>query len=247
MLNTDKAWRKWGIDDPYFGVLADERFATARIDETRDDFFASGRGFVNWVLAEAERHHGPFPRGRALDHGCGVGRLSIPLATEFDEVVALDVAPAMLAEAAANATRAGVVNITLGEADDGLSRADGPFDFVNSHLVLQHIPVHRGLALIDRLVDRVAPGGVFHISLSMRTDRGPRRWLYWASANVPGVKLWQNICAGRAWNAPAMQMNDYPLREIIARLAARSITSVSISSQVEPRFVTSSLIGRKPA
>jgi hypothetical protein len=44
-----------------------------------------------------------------------------------------------------------------------------------------------------------------------------------------------------------MQMNDYPLREIIARLAARSITSVSISSQVEPRFVTSSLIGRKPA
>lgn len=245
MLNTDKAWRKWGIEDPYFGVLADERFAAARIDETRDDFFASGRGFVNWVLAEIERFSGPFPRGRALDHGCGVGRLSIPLAREFDEVVALDVAPAMLAESAANATRAGVTNITLAEADDELSRAEGRFHFVNSHLVLQHIPVRRGLSLIDQLIDRVAPGGVFHISLSMRTDRGPRRWLYWASANVPGVKLWQNICAGRAWNAPAMQMNDYPLREIIARLAAQSVTSVSISSQVEPRVVTSSLIGRK--
>ena len=143
--------------------------------------------------------------------------------------------------------RAGVTNITLAEADDELSRAEGRFDFVNSYLVLQHIPVRRGLSLIDRRIDRVAPGGVFHISLSMRTDRGPLRWLYWASANVPGVKLWQNICAGRAWNAPAMQMNDYPLREIIARLAAQSVTSVSISSQVEPRVVTSSLIGRKLA
>jgi SAM-dependent methyltransferase len=247
MLNTDKAWRKWGVDDPYFGVLADDRFAAAHIDQSREQFFATGRDFVSGLIATVERHYGPLRRGRALDHGCGVGRLTLPLAVTFGEIVALDVSPAMLTEATANATRAGHLNIRFGAADDQLTLADGQFDLVNSHLVIQHVPVRRGMILLDALIDRVAPGGVFHISISVRTDRGPLRWLYWASANVPGVKVWQNVCAGRAWNAPAMQMNDYPLGQIIARLASRSIGEVFVASHVEPRFMTCSLIGRKPA
>ncbi|MDQ3145184.1 MAG: class I SAM-dependent methyltransferase [Pseudomonadota bacterium] len=246
MLSTDKAWRKWGAEDPYFAVLADDRFATARIGETGDDFFASGRGFVTHVLRECERYFGALPRGRALDHGCGVGRLTLPLASQYAEVVALDVSPAMLAEAAANATRAGAANITFAEADDDLSRASGTYDFVNSHLVLQHIPVRRGLVILDRLIDLVAPGGAFHVNVSLRTDRLGWRWLYWASANVPGVKIWQNICARRAWNAPAMQMNHYPLGRIVARLAAKGVTDLHITSQPFPRFTVSSLIGRRP-
>ena len=68
----------------------------------------------------------------------------------------------------------------------------------------------------------------------MRTDRGPPRLLYWASANVPGVKLWQNICAGRGVEcARDADERLSAARQIIARLAARSISSVSITSQVE--------------
>ncbi len=201
MLSTDKSWQKWGRDDPYFGVLADERFAAARIGDSRDEFFATGRACVSGLLAQYEHHFGPLPRTRALDHGCGVGRLTLPLAEAFAEVVALDVAPAMLAEAAANAAAAGAANIAFAPADDALRAAPGAFDFVNSHLVLQHIPVRRGVRILDALVDRVAPGGGFHLNLALRTDRGGRRWLYWASANIPGVKIWQNICAHQAWNA----------------------------------------------
>ena len=247
MLNTDKAWQKWGRDDPYFGVLAEDRFAAAHIHSTRDEFFASGSADVSGMLARIEHHFGPLARGRALDHGCGVGRLSLPLAGAFAEVVALDVAPAMLAEATVNAERAGVTNIRFLPADDSLSATAGSFDFVNSHLVLQHVPVGRGLAIIDALVDRVAPGGGFHLTISLRTDRGGKRWLYWASANIPGVKIWQNICAGRAWNAPAMQMNNYPLGQIVARLAARGVSDLFVTSHAEPRFVTCSLVGRTPA
>ena len=246
MLNTDKAWAKWGAQDPYYGVLADDRFTSDRIAEYRESFFDSGRQSIAGVIALHERHFGPLPRGRALDHGCGVGRLTIPLAEEFGEVVAMDVAPAMLAEAAANASAAGLTNIRFVEADDALSVAEGNFDFVISLMVLQHVPVRRGLAMLDALIDRVAPGGGFHLHVSVRTDRGGPRWLYWASANIPGVKIWQNICARRAWNAPAMQMNDYPLGEIIARLAARGITELIVLSEPHSRFVTCSLIGRTP-
>jgi 2-polyprenyl-3-methyl-5-hydroxy-6-metoxy-1,4-benzoquinol methylase len=247
MLNTDKAWQKWGRDDPYFGVLADQRFARERIESSRAAFFATGDDYVDGLLKSFEHHFGALPRGRALDHGCGVGRLTLPLAHAFASVVALDVSPEMLAEAAANAAGVGVANICFAAADDTLGAADGGFDFVNSHLVLQHVPVSRGMKIIDALVDRVAPGGGFHVSVSHRTDRGARRLLYWASANIPGVKLWQNVCARRDWNAPAMQMNDYPLGQIVALLGARGISSLVVTTHVEPRFVTCSLLGRTPA
>jgi SAM-dependent methyltransferase len=247
MLDTDKAWQKWGRDDPYYGVLADDRFGAARIADSRNDFFASGHVTITALIGQFEQHFGPLARGSALDHGCGVGRLTLPLAAEFASVIALDVAPAMLAEAAANAAAAGARNIAFAPADDALSQATGPFDFVNSHLVLQHVPVRRGLAIFDALIDRVAPGGGFHISLSLRTDRGAARWLYWASANIPGVKLWQNVCAGRAWNAPAMQMNDYPLGSIVARLAHRGITDLLLATAPQRRFATVTMIGRVPA
>ena len=246
MLSTDKAWQKWGRDDPYFGVLADERFAAGRIGERRDLFFASGRAYITGLLEQYEHHFGPLPRHRALDHGCGVGRLTLPLAASFGEVVALDVAPAMLTEAANNAAAAGTANIDFVLGDDALTQAAGRFDFVNSHLVLQLIAVRRGLTIIDALAERVAPGGGFHFQLTLRTDHGPLRWLYWASANIPGVKIIQNILAGRPPTAPAMQMNHYPLGDIIARLAARGMTSLVVTTAAQPRFTSCSLIGRAP-
>lgn len=247
MLSTDKAWKKWGRDDPYFGVLSDNRFATANIAASRNEFFATGERTITKLLGRIERRFGQVARGRALDHGCGVGRLTLPLAANFAEVVALDVAPAMLEEARANAARAHVDNICWAAADDRLSAAVGSFDFVNSHLVLQHVSVSRGLPIFDELIERLAPGGVFHISVSVRTDRGGPRWLYWASANIPGVKLWQNICARRAWNAPAMQMNDYPMGRLMTRLAALGISEVFVTTHAEPRCATCSLIGRAPS
>lgn len=246
MLSTDKAWRKWGREDPYYAVLADERFAAGRIEQNRALFFASGLASVTGLIEQYEQHFGPLPRGRALDHGSGVGRLTLPLAAAFTDVVALDVSPDMLAEAANNAAAANLSNIAFGGADDALTNADGRFDFVNSHLVLQHIPVRRGLVILDALIDRVAPGGGFHVQFTLRTDRGGPRWLYWASANIPGVKLAQNLLARRALTAPAMQMNHYPLGEIIAGIAARGITDLHITTAPQPRFTSCSLLGRVP-
>lgn len=247
MLDTDRHWKKWGRLDPYFAVLAHERFGAENIQDTHDEFLVTGRTFVADVLGRFELFFGAMPTGRALDHGCGVGRLSLPLSRFFPDVVAMDISPDMLAEARLNATRSGVDNVAFVLADDHLSNAPGQYDFVNSHMVLQHVPVRRGLPLLFRLIDKVRAGGGFHIHLSMRIDRWPLRLLYWASANIPGVKVWQNVCAGRPWNMPAMQMNNYPLHAILARLAAEGMTDLIVSAEPGPRFTSFSLIGRKPA
>lgn len=246
MLNTDKAWERWGRSDPYFGVLADERFARRNIDRNRDQFFVSGEKYVSRLVERYKKQFGDLPRARALDHGCGVGRLTLPLARRFSSVVALDVSRNMLGEAQANAARAGVANASFALADDHLSSATGEFDFVNSHMVLQHVPVRRGLPILFRLIERVRPGGGFHVHFSYRTESFSRALLYWASANIPGVKVWQNVCAGRCWDAPAMQMNNYPVGRVLTRLAAREVTDILLSTEHHGRFVLCSLLGRKP-
>jgi SAM-dependent methyltransferase len=246
MLSTDQAWEKFGRDDPYFGVLADQRFTAENIAKNRDEFFASGRWSVARIIERYERHFDDLPRGRALDHGCGVGRLTLPLAQQFAAVVGLDVSPSMLAQARSNADGAGVSDIEFALADDRLSNAAGEFDFVNSYMVLQHIRVRRGLSILSRLLGKVKPGGGFQVHLSIRTDGIASRALWWASHHIPGVKIWQNICAGRPWNAPAMQMNNYPLSRIIVLLASHGITEVLISTEEHASFHTCSLIGTRP-
>lgn len=246
MLSTDKAWEKFGRDDPYFGVLAHEKFTAGQIEANRDEFFASGRAAVAQVVKRFERHFGPLKRGEALDHGCGVGRLTLPMAAVFTKVTGLDVSTSMLSEARSNAERAGRSNIEFALADDELTMAGGPYDFVQSYMVLQHVRVRRGLRLLSRLLDKVRPGGGFHVHLSIRTDRLRSRALWWASHHVPGVKIWQNVCAGRPWDAPAMQMNNYPLNRVLALLAAHGIAETLIATEMHANFITCSLIGRKP-
>lgn len=245
MLSTDKAWERFGREDPYYGVLAEERFASANISDHRDDFFESGRGFVGALIRRYESRFGNLPRERALDHGCGVGRLTLPFANEFASVVGIDISPSMLAEAGENARRLEIPNVEFALADDALSNAGGEFDFVNSYITLQHIPVRRGLPILWRLIDKVGPGGGFHVHFSVRTDGLPSRALWWASHHIPGVKIWQNIDAGRRWNAPAMQMNNYPLNRIVVQLAEQGIADFFVSTEQHAKFLTCSIIGRR--
>ena len=244
--NTDRIWERWGRFDPYYGVLAHERYSAANIAATRDEFFATGEDYIAKLLARFEQSFGALELGRALDHGCGVGRLTLPLARRFVEVFGLDVSPAMLSEAVVNMRRAGVTNIRYAQADDKLTNAPGEYDFVNSYITLQHVPVSRGIPILLALIEKVRPGGGFQVHLSVRTDRWRSRALWWSSIHIPGVKTIQNVMAGRRWNAPAMQMNDYPLGLVLTELARRGISDLLVAPERHDKFVTCSLIGRKP-
>jgi 2-polyprenyl-3-methyl-5-hydroxy-6-metoxy-1,4-benzoquinol methylase len=246
MLRTDKAWEKFGREEPYFGVLAHQMFSTREIDKNRGKFFASGAGTIAQIIGRYEQHFGPLPRRSALDHGCGVGRLTIALAQQFARVVALDVSPSMLMEAKGNAEQFGLTNVDFGLADDQLSNAPDTFDFVISHMVLQHVRVRRGLRILSNLLARVQHGGGFHLHFSIRTDPLRSRALWWASHHIPGVKIFQNVCAGRQWNAPAMQMNNYPINGIVALLASRDIADFLVSTERHAEFLTVSVIGKVP-
>lgn len=145
-MGTDRDWEKWGGTDPYFGVCSEGRFhAEAMTPASRDAFFRSGEEHVARTYSDIERlFKVDFKPENVLDFGCGVGRLLIPFARRAKQVVGVDVSTSMLAEARRNCIDAGILGVSLVESDDGLTRAEGRFDLVHSHIVLQHIPWKRG-------------------------------------------------------------------------------------------------------
>jgi 2-polyprenyl-3-methyl-5-hydroxy-6-metoxy-1,4-benzoquinol methylase len=99
--NTDKDWEKYGKEDAYYGVLSDEKFRKSQLTEDlKQEFFHSGETYIADILAKIrQRFQSDWTIGKAVDFGCGVGRLVIPLAKHAQEVTGIDVSESMLAEA----------------------------------------------------------------------------------------------------------------------------------------------------
>jgi hypothetical protein len=75
-MNTDKAWEAWAKIDPYYAVLTDERF---RAGNDPGEFFDSGEKHIDQAFRTITSIAPAFAPQAAIDFGCGVGRLLIPL------------------------------------------------------------------------------------------------------------------------------------------------------------------------
>src|SRR5690349_10764378 len=144
--DTNRDWEKLAKHEPYFAVITSDKFRSANLtQESKEEFFAGGLKHIHRVLEEVREHIDPsFSVKRALDFGCGVGRVVIPLANIAQEVTGVDVSDSMLKEARKNCEARSIKNVVLAKSDDNLSLLDGKYDFIHSHLVFQHIPVERG-------------------------------------------------------------------------------------------------------
>jgi SAM-dependent methyltransferase len=102
-------------------------------------------------------------RERVLDLGCGAGHTALAFAARCAEVVALDLTPAMLAQARALACERGLANLRFEVGDAAaLPFADASFDVVTSRLSAHH---YADPAAALREAARVlAKGGSFLLS-----------------------------------------------------------------------------------
>lgn len=248
-MSTDADWKKWGEQDPYFGVLTHEKFRKTAIAQNQAEFFETGEETVNRYLTAYQEVFGPVSGDSALDFGCGVGRLSLALARRFDRVVGLDIAPGMLSEAQKNAALLGVTNASFETADDALSNAPGQFGFVNCYIVLQHIPTARGMEIIRQLVAKIKPGGGCLIHICVRgplSDIGSLKYkLFTGTTLGRAYSNWRN---GRPLSALVMQMNEYPLERVLALFHAAGMNkTVSMFEDHGAGCHTVSILAKKTA
>lgn len=246
MLSTDQAWDHWGRIDPYFAVASGPDFRAGALDHNRAAFFRDGEAYVDGRLEKAKQHFAFEPSGTALDFGCGVGRLAIPLARRFSSVVGVDIADSMLAEAKKNARDLGVENLSFSRSEGLESIPEQSLQFVNSYIVLQHIPVRRGMAYIDQLLSLVAPGGVAALHFSVSRQMGPlRNGLYLAKKCVPGALALVNLMRRRRYDEPLMQMNEYNILESLKIFERNGFSDVQIEFENHFGVLTALALAQK--
>ena len=168
--DTDSDWNQLGEVDPFWAVITDERFRAGRMDApARETFYQSGVADIDHFHT-ALKHHFSAPDHfeACLDFGAGVGRLLVPMAQRAYQAVGVDIADSMRAVCQARLDELGLSSVKLA-ATPKEAATFGPFDWVNSFIVLQHIPPARGLALIADLIATVRPGGF--LSLHVTTFR----------------------------------------------------------------------------
>jgi SAM-dependent methyltransferase len=218
--HTDSDWEYFGRTQPYFGVLTQEGFRTDRMTrEARRAFFESGQRYIDFLLETLRDELGLSLHGsRGLDFGCGVGRLTIPLARVCESIQGVDVSESMLREAQRNTKESGITNATFVKGDDHLSSVVGPLGFVHSFIVFQHIPPDRGEVILKRMIDLLEQDGVgvLHFTSSWAsTTSVVRRLVTTAYRRVPFSFAARNLLKGRPVAEPMMQMNQYDLNRIL--------------------------------
>jgi ubiquinone/menaquinone biosynthesis C-methylase UbiE len=141
-------------------------------------------------------------RGRALDFGCGVGRLTQALAGHFEEVAGVDIASSMVEQARAMNAYGARCSYHLNERSDLSAFPDGHFDFIYSSITLQHMEPRYALAYIREFVRLLSDGGIVMFQL----PRGPRGLRVSILSAMP---RWLRRLAFRvvAGNGPVMEMH----------------------------------------
>lgn len=151
-------WDQLGKDDPFWAVLTDPSKSGGRWEPK--EFFQTGVTQIASLLEETTALNVPVQRGRALDFGCGVGRLSQALAVHFEEVHGVDISPSMLAHANRFNQHAGRCHYHLNAESNLRLFPDQHFDFICSPITLQHIePVYEKLYLRE-FFRILRPGGI---------------------------------------------------------------------------------------
>lgn len=215
--NSDRTWENLGARNPYWAVLSEPEFDKSALDkEERQRFFETGEAHVSWALERASRHFDGLESGRALDFGCGVGRLVLPLSRHFRHVTGIDISPDMLRHAADNCLEAGQHNVDFVPSSDDLEELEDPFDFVHSLIVFQHIPVERGMKLLTRLMQLTRPDGVMMVHLVIDRELPLKKKIaYQMRRTLPLVNTLANLVQGKPLREPMMQMNVYNLNRVM--------------------------------
>jgi len=215
-------WERLGATDPYWAVLT--RPGTRHGNWDPHEFYETGRREVEDVLARMQILGLARGTERALDFGCGVGRLSRALAARFDAVTAVDVSESMLREARRmNASSHPNISFVHNTRPDLECVGDVKFNFIYSNIVLQHIPRAAQFGYVREFGRILKPGGIAVFQTPARLDfRRPTAFLL---ALLPNSAL--NVLRRAAHGRHGvMEMHCLPEVDVVRALAEHDVAIV---------------------
>ena len=159
-MNLDEASKNWtalGENDPLWVVLTDPDKKNNRWNE--QEFFATGTVQITEIFNRLQSMDISPATGKALDFGCGVGRLTQALAARFEAVDGVDISASMIRHAEKFNRFPDRVKYHLNVRPDLATFPSGQYDFIGSLIALQHTPPRFQRGYLADFLRLLKPGG----------------------------------------------------------------------------------------
>jgi ubiquinone/menaquinone biosynthesis C-methylase UbiE len=193
LKDVQKTYEVYGKEDPLYAVLSRKDAKDNKWDA--DEFFASGREEIADAMNHLTKLGLEVNKGRAMDFGCGVGRLTQALCQEFSEAVGVDISYSMIESAEKHNRFRGRCEYRVNTTDDLEQLDDASFDFVYSNISLQHSPPEASSKYIAEFFRILQPGGValFQIPSGPRHEPGSLDAKIYSIKRGPLRRFWKRI------------------------------------------------------
>ena len=165
--------------------------AFGRRDQDDEEFFASASDVVRGLETELRRVPAEQrTHWKALEIGCGPGRLMRPMSRHFVEIHGIDVSDEMVERAKSNLQNTPNAFVHVGDGSRLSQFADASIDFVYSYAVFQHIP-SRAVVLeyLDEVHRVLKPGGFARLQLNGLPLIADDQYTTWSGARFSPEEL----------------------------------------------------------
>lgn len=155
-------WHILGQKNPFWAIM------TNKTNWNKEDFFQTGEEEVGKIMKHVNKLRIRLTQQRALDFGCGVGRLTQALTKYFKTTIGLDIAPSMIKLAKKYNRYVHKCRYYLYDTDNLKFFPNNYFDFIYSSITLQHIEIALIQNYIKEFIRILSPGGLLVFQLPSR-------------------------------------------------------------------------------
>lgn len=158
LKDLSEQWNDFGKIDPLWSIMTWPEKKGGKWK--REDFFQTGVREVETTLSFLKGLSVDLQNGKALDFGCGVGRLTQALCKNFSEVHGVDIAASMIDLANGFNDFPNRCFYHLNKEENLNLFAADSFDFIYSRLTFQHMEPRYAKGYIREFLRVIKPGGV---------------------------------------------------------------------------------------
>jgi len=209
-------WTGYGESEPFASVLSDQRFMKDNIEENMHLLEASGTEVVRRLQVLAERNQVVLPKGRCLELGCGVGRITKPLSPLFEHVVAADISPGNLAQCEKRLDAADISNVerVLLQSPAHIESIR-EIDAFLSVIVLQHNPPPVQHYLLNSILRNMNTGGIAFFQTATFNPGYAYQIPFHLSLHKEAFESWSLHCLPMRYILKLLQTHGLELLEVI--------------------------------
>lgn len=178
-------WDRISKEDPFWVILTNKE---KKGKWKEDEFFETGKKEIDNLFIFLKKNRIKIKSERALDFGCGAGRLTIALTKYFKKVEGIDISDVMINLAKRHSAHLKNIKYKVNKEDNLRIYKEDWFSFIYSNLVLQHIKKKVSMNYISEFLRILKPKGIVIFQIpSKRVRRRYRdifkkigfiRWLY---------------------------------------------------------------------